>query len=519
MEQKYVINVKLVLCAVNLMVLAHSGHGFSKVLGEESDLATPTRQVSVSSLRKKPSSEPVVEVYKPHDGALKEAGANPVNSSSVLRGSNRNGRPVGAGALSLNRTESAIPDFLESAHDERTKGKVLSSEGLAIKVDIKTEVGEGIGENHESALQEAMRDVLQKVVGVYVDSDFRMNNDEIIKDEIITHSNGFIDHYKVLSTEPDEDGRGVKVTIRAWVKMQDFVNRMKKLAPRTVCAVDGALLLNEMGNMQNAARLLMKEVEVLNPIDDFLVLKLCDGVRPKIMDSTVDSVTMRYAIEVSYDRNRYFKEFLPRIERVLRQIAEGAPKERVVFSKMMSGTINPKNGHSQWRTMPVKITVLDTYRAHVMKGCKVAGYGGSSQWVSLVSGIAKGGAIKFHDYKIPIAVAKSFAEWREKAYVKRDVQLSVSLIDSAGEELAFAAMEVYAADLHGDVGPHQGQLAHFFPFFIMPFSEHWKNKDGDELMNLGHGNYINKLVYYVDVVVGKDDVGKIVAAELKFNNK
>lgn len=79
--------------------------------------------------------------------------------------------------------------------------KVLSAAGLAVNEDIKVEFGEGIGETKDEALKEAIRDVLQRVVGTYVDSDFRVENDKIIKDQIITHSNGFIERYKIMDTD------------------------------------------------------------------------------------------------------------------------------------------------------------------------------------------------------------------------------------------------------------------------------------------------------------------------------
>ena len=52
--------------------------------------------------------------------------------------------------------------------------KVLSAAGLAVNEDLKVEFGEGIGETKDEALKEAIRDVLQRVVGTYVDSDFRV---------------------------------------------------------------------------------------------------------------------------------------------------------------------------------------------------------------------------------------------------------------------------------------------------------------------------------------------------------
>jgi len=166
-----------------------------------------------------------------------------------------------------------------------------------------------------------MKDVLQKVVGVYVDSDFRMNNDQIIKDEIITHSNGFIDHYKKMEESDDPNGRGKTVTIKAWVKMRDFVNRMKKIVPRQCVAMDGVLLDSELTNKLNAEALLRKELGGLNPALDLLEVSLVDGIRPAIRDAAGDSITLRYVFQLRFSKKRYYQEFVPRLSRLLDQIA------------------------------------------------------------------------------------------------------------------------------------------------------------------------------------------------------
>lgn len=202
-----------------------------------------------------------------------------------------------------------------------SKQKVLTADGLAMvmKDAVKVEYGEGCGETTDEALKEAMKDVLQKVVGVYVDSDFRMNNDKIIKDEIITHSNGFIDHYKKMEEDEDPNGRGKVVTIKAWVKMRDFGNRMKKIAPSERINVDGVLIDADLENDISAEALLRKEIENID-LANLLEVRLLES-RPKIMSVDEDIVTMRYLYGVRYSDEKYHKVFLPRIKSVLNQIA------------------------------------------------------------------------------------------------------------------------------------------------------------------------------------------------------
>lgn len=121
---------------------------------------------------------------------LRTVKASPAKGSSTKDASPKAGTNARSSA-------SLLPEGFEAGDEPTAKGslaegnrKVLSAEGMSLKGSLKVEYGEGHGDTIDEALKEAMKDVLQKVVGVYVDSDFRMNNDQIIKDEIITHSNG-----------------------------------------------------------------------------------------------------------------------------------------------------------------------------------------------------------------------------------------------------------------------------------------------------------------------------------------
>lgn len=219
----------------------------------------------------------------------------------------------------------------EKTSSSLAKQKVRTADGLAMKDGIKIEYGEGYGETTDEALKEAMKDVLQKVVGVYVDSDFRMSNDKIIKDEIITHSNGFIDHYEKMEEDDDPNGRGKVVAIKAWVKMRDFVDRMKKIASSERINVDGVLVDVDLENDISAEALLRKEIENIDPAN-LLEVRLLKS-RPEIVSVDEDIVTMRYIYVVRYSNEVYSKTFLPRIKAVLNQIAiKKDANERLRFS-------------------------------------------------------------------------------------------------------------------------------------------------------------------------------------------
>jgi hypothetical protein len=85
---------------------------------------------------------------------------------------------------------------------------------------------EGSGNSSDEALKDAFREAVRRAVGAYVDEETRVENDEVIKDQVLTHSKGFIDSYEKLS-EKSEDGV-THVTIRAVVKPDAVVSCLRK---------------------------------------------------------------------------------------------------------------------------------------------------------------------------------------------------------------------------------------------------------------------------------------------------
>ena len=64
----------------------------------------------------------------------------------------------------------------------------------------------GIGINQDKAIRNASKTAVQQVVGMYVVSDVIMKNSQLIKDEVLSTSNGFVKSFKVLNKRQDEDG-------------------------------------------------------------------------------------------------------------------------------------------------------------------------------------------------------------------------------------------------------------------------------------------------------------------------
>ena len=422
---------------------------------------------------------------------------------------------------------SLLPEGFDSEDADSKKRsaedqKVLSAEGLAVKDDIKIEFGEGHGETTDEALKEAMKDVLQKVVGIYVDSDFRVNNDEIIQDEIITHSNGFIDHYKKMDEEDDKNGRGKVVTIKAWVKMRDFVNRMKKIAPSQKVKVDGLLLDNDLRNKLNAEALLRKEFKGFDPIIDLMEVNLVDSIRPEVVSSQDDAVVLRYVFSIRYSMEKYYKKFLPRVNTLLDQIALTRLQTQTVPFKVAKLGLFPELP-SKDRYEGIYSVFGELWKEHQLSGLVFV----YDRWkkkgdgvISIVQSISKGGVASVREWKLSAHHKKVYDEYRN-AFRSRDdyrAQCVFSLMDSTGECLSQAAVLLPWFEISWS--PRPDYEPDFIPLVsgrtVQRLQREYTEAIYKVVDNASDKNpYFNQYVGCVDITIDKDDVSKIKSAEIK----
>ena len=54
--------------------------------------------------------------------------------------------------------------------------------------------GRGTGADKVEALKDAYRDAIERAVGMYVDAEQAMENEELVEDKILTQSNAYIEY-------------------------------------------------------------------------------------------------------------------------------------------------------------------------------------------------------------------------------------------------------------------------------------------------------------------------------------
>jgi len=110
--------------------------------------------------------------------------------------------------------------------------EINSEETIENSDHYKNVIASGYGVSEKKALDNAFKTAIQQYVGVLIDSQVQIENDEIIKDEILTASSGYIDSYNKLSLS-NEDGIFI-VEIEAKVKSQKVFEKIRSLSIDTI---------------------------------------------------------------------------------------------------------------------------------------------------------------------------------------------------------------------------------------------------------------------------------------------
>jgi hypothetical protein len=135
-------------------------------------------------------------------------------------------------------------------------------------------VGSGSGLTVESAKQDALRDVVEKAVGLLVDAKTILENDKLIE-SVLTYSGAYVESYKVTSTVHEESGL-VRIKIFAEVRKTKLHERLIEV--KIIKAkVDGTSL---------AAKLRSKREEKASAAD--IVHRAFEGFPGNVLKASLD---------------------------------------------------------------------------------------------------------------------------------------------------------------------------------------------------------------------------------------
>ena len=199
----------------------------------------------------------------------------------------------------------------------------------------------GMGKDKESALKDAYRDAIERAVGLYVDAEQMVKNDELVSDQILTQSNAYIENFDLVK-ESTENGL-VTVRILATVRKSDLTKRISDVMPSQTFSlgnsaqmVHAQAVTTEKRNA-DAAALLEAVLKDFSPVRQMMKLSLA-GTR--MIPRKFDNGTMRYyyCFMVTLDEKKYYEEFLPPLVKTLDQIALQTATRRFVGRIPNEGT-------------------------------------------------------------------------------------------------------------------------------------------------------------------------------------
>ena len=180
----------------------------------------------------------------------------------------------------------------------------------------QTVTGEGVGTTPEEARKDAIREAVRKVAGALVVGTTTVENDKIIKDKVLTYSDGVIvgDSYKEVERKQEGDIWRIKISATV-------INR--KLAERLVAAgfelrkIDGegiaAAVMSRVEARKRATELLQAALE------DLPKIVVAEAAKPTENDYDEDTGELKVTIRVGADVRRYeavTKRLLPVLDLV-----------------------------------------------------------------------------------------------------------------------------------------------------------------------------------------------------------
>lgn len=102
----------------------------------------------------------------------------------------------------------------------------------------------GDGTNKEEAIKVALRSAIEQAFGVFVSSNTKVINDELVKDEIATVASGNVKHFDVIS-EDYKDGKCF-VSVSAIVSVGKLINYCKQQGLASEATIDAeSFLMNQ----------------------------------------------------------------------------------------------------------------------------------------------------------------------------------------------------------------------------------------------------------------------------------
>ena len=102
----------------------------------------------------------------------------------------------------------------------------------------------GVGLDADKALRNALMNAVQQAVGLIVDAEALVKNENLIKDQVLTYSDGYVEHFDTIKEGKRDDGL-YEIKIKAIVKRRQLIEKLRETKV-IASKVDGASIFGEV---------------------------------------------------------------------------------------------------------------------------------------------------------------------------------------------------------------------------------------------------------------------------------
>jgi hypothetical protein len=187
----------------------------------------------------------------------------------------------------------------------------------------------GLGTTADASTKDALVNAMQQAVGTFIDSETLIKNDEVIKDKILSVSDGFVSSYDVTSGPVKRTDGLFEIYINATVQKGKVIEQLKEVRVMSgnVAGKDAAAeVTTKIANADQGQQLLEKHLGGL--VDKLLVARLVDEdgkpsdkVRPITEIQPDRRINCQWNIEIYFDMKAFYTQAVPQLDKVFRVIA------------------------------------------------------------------------------------------------------------------------------------------------------------------------------------------------------
>ena len=208
----------------------------------------------------------------------------------------------------------------------------------------------GIGVDPAGAEKQAITDAVRQAVGALIDSNTLVQNEEVIRDRILSVSTGFVKEYKLTSPARKRDDGLYEITILATVATNEVAQKLKEnnlisgeVAGQNLYAEATTKIMNvedAVAMLQAKFPELIKSCVTITPLNEEgnpMMVKdpsgqLIPSTQPAFKSENAEKkeITLTWLLEIGADKKYYKETLLPLVKQCMDAIAGTPAKEATI---------------------------------------------------------------------------------------------------------------------------------------------------------------------------------------------